>query len=89
MNYKRLFYNWLRKENIYCEFFSNVMTHSHITRKYNSGKRLFEYITHILNKYPETYISSFIWADTHQGRKFWSKKCFEWNIYLDKWKRTH
>lgn len=89
MNYKRLFYNWLRKENIYNQFFSNVMTYSHITHKYNSGKKVFEYIVHILNKYPEAYISSFIWADTYQGRNFWSKKCLEWNKYLDQWKRTH
>lgn len=89
MNYKRLFYNWLQKENIYDQFFSNVMIHSHVWHKYNSGKKVFEYIVKILKKDPVKYISAFIWDETYQGYDFWSMKSFKWNIYLDKWKRTH
>ena len=89
MNYKRLFYNWLRKENIYNQFFSNVVTNSHVIHKSNSGKKIFEYIVKILGKDPRNYISAFIWDDTYQGYHFWSIKCLKWNEYLKQWKRTH
>lgn len=89
MNYKRLFYNWLQKENIHNQFFSNVMTCNYLTYKYNSGKKVFEYLLNISKKDPQTYVSAFIWDDTDQGYHFWSMKCLKWNRYLDKWKRTH
>lgn len=89
MRYKRLFYNWLKKENIYNQFFSNVVTDSHILYKSNSGKEMFKYIVNILGKDPRSYISVFIWDDTEQGYPFWSMKSFKWNIYLDQWRRAH
>lgn len=89
MNYKRLFYNWLQKERISRDFFFNVMTYNHLIHKYNSGKKVFEYIVKILGKDPRAYVSAFIWDYTYQGYDFWSMKSFKWNIYLDKWKQTH
>lgn len=59
MKYKRLFYNWLQKENIYIQFFSNVIKANYITHKSNSGKKVFEYIVKILNKDPRGYVSAF------------------------------
>lgn len=89
MNYKRLFYNWLQKEDIYDQFFSNVIMHSYIMHKSNSGKKVFKYIVKISKKNPISYISTFIWDDTCQGYDFWRGKSFKWNRYLDKWKSTH
>lgn len=89
MNYKRLFYNWLQKENIYDQFFSNIIMDGRIVHKSNSGKKVFEYIVKILGKNPRNYISAFIWDDTAQGYHFWSTKSLKWNEYLSKWKQTH
>lgn len=89
MNYKRLFYNWLQKEKVHHIFFCNVILYSYTIHNFNSGKQLFEYLVKILNKDPETYISSFIWSGTYQGHSFWLEKSLEWNEYLDQWKQTH
>lgn len=90
MIYKRLFYNWLKKENIYNQFFSNVMTgNRHIINKFNSGKKMFEYIVKILGKNPEGYVGTFVWDATYQGYSFWLKKHSKWYAYLSQWKSTH
>lgn len=89
MNYKRLFYNWLRKENIHKEFFFNAITYNHITHKFNSGKKVFEHVINIFRRDPQTYVCAFIWDDTYQGYHFWLMKSLKWNEYLDQWKRTH
>ncbi len=89
MDYKRLFLNWLQKEALHYQFFSNVITCNYIIHNYNSGKKVFKYIVKILNKDPRAYISTFVWEDTHQGYNFWLAKHFKWNRYLDKWESTH
>lgn len=89
MNHKRLFYNWLQKENIYDQFFSNVVTDGNMIYKSNSGKKKFEYLLKILGKDPRSYISVFVWAATYQGYPYWSMKYLKWNAYLEQWKQTH
>lgn len=89
MKYKRLFYNWLQKENIYNQFFSNVVTKSFIIHKSNSGKKVFEYIVNILYKNPRDYVNTFTWARTYQGHGFWLTKSLKWKKYLNQWKSTH
>ena len=89
MNYKRLFYNWLQKEDIHNQFFSNVVTANHVIHKSNSGKKVFEYIVKIVGKHPRNYMSTFVWEDTYQGYHFWSEKHFKWAEYLRQWKSAH
>ena len=89
MDYKRLFYNWLKKEKIYHTFFCNVILHNECTHKFHSGKQMFEYIIKIINKDSKNYVSAFIWENTFQGYEYWVAKHKEWKDYLSQWIQTH
>ena len=89
MNYKRLFYNWLKKEKIYHIFFCDVILYNRCTHEFNSGKQMFEYMAKIINKNPENYISAFTWEDTFQGHHYWATKHKKWKDYLSQWIQTH
>lgn len=76
-HYKKLFYNWLKKQNILHSYLYTMQT---IGRKVSEDRLV--YIDELINH-------SFYWADSQQGRKFWAQFNVAWRKYLKRYLKTH
>ena len=85
MNSKRLFLNWLEKNNIKQRFLYNC-------RKVRSAidPRNVYPIKYIWKEKPSLYIiNSFAWRASSEGFRFWDDYDFLWRDYFNQYMSTH
>ena len=74
---KKLFYNWLKQQNLLSNYLTNMKICGVTVR---SGKKPYFY----------QYINeSFCWAKTNEGYEFWLHKQTEWYCYARRYLKTH
>lgn len=74
MNTKRLFYNWLQKENCLKQFKYN-------TKHYNQFR---SNVFSLYEENPDLFISlSFRWDETDEGYTYWLDKDDAWIAFLE------
>lgn len=80
MNYKRLFLDWLKKNDPENKFEYRLSTF---------GKTLKYHIKNNSNYSHLIIFDSFCWIDTPEGGCFWNSFHANWVLFCSNWMRTH